>query len=82
MLLNDGLFMYQGQPFSGPEHRVYLLGNPVIWWSCLGAIVSFVLASVVVAFSNKCKSCSSKPRVHSEVQGNIIPLCKFRAFVV
>ncbi|XP_074662346.1 protein O-mannosyl-transferase 2-like [Tubulanus polymorphus] len=38
---------YRGQPFSGEEYRIYLLGNPVIWWcvlilmTCLGLDYSY-----------------------------------------
>ncbi|XP_063908323.1 protein O-mannosyl-transferase 2 isoform X2 [Zophobas morio] len=34
---------YRGQFFSGSSYRVYLLGNPVIWWSNLGFLFVFVV---------------------------------------
>ncbi|XP_046662326.1 protein O-mannosyl-transferase 2-like [Homalodisca vitripennis] len=33
---------YRGQFFSGSSHRIYLLGNPVIWWSNLVFLVLFL----------------------------------------
>ncbi len=35
---------HQGQYFSGNDHRVYLLGNPVIWWGNLVLLAVFLLA--------------------------------------
>ncbi|XP_028396136.1 protein O-mannosyl-transferase 2-like isoform X2 [Dendronephthya gigantea] len=34
---------YRGQVFSGGDERVYLLGNPVIWWLILVTIALFCL---------------------------------------
>ncbi|RUS71376.1 hypothetical protein EGW08_020859, partial [Elysia chlorotica] len=34
---------YRGQMFSGPEHRVYMLGNPILFWSLLGLKIAFLL---------------------------------------
>ncbi|CAH0550291.1 unnamed protein product [Brassicogethes aeneus] len=34
---------YRGQFFSGSTYRIYLLGNPVIWWSNLVFIVIFLI---------------------------------------
>ncbi|KAL8589782.1 hypothetical protein ACOMHN_020785 [Nucella lapillus] len=34
---------YRGQVFSGKEHRVYLLGNPVLFWGCLALKLVFLL---------------------------------------
>ncbi|XP_057652343.1 protein O-mannosyl-transferase 2 [Diorhabda carinulata] len=35
---------YRGQFFSGTQFRIYLLGNPVIWWGNLIFIIIFLLA--------------------------------------
>uniref|UniRef100_A0A6P7H1P1 Protein O-mannosyl-transferase 2 n=1 Tax=Diabrotica virgifera virgifera TaxID=50390 RepID=A0A6P7H1P1_DIAVI len=35
---------YRGQFFSGTQYRIYLLGNPVIWWGNLVFIAVFVIA--------------------------------------
>ncbi|CAB3387653.1 Hypothetical predicted protein [Cloeon dipterum] len=32
---------YKGQFFSGNQYRIYLLGNPVVWWSNLGFLALF-----------------------------------------
>ncbi|CAG9834515.1 unnamed protein product [Diabrotica balteata] len=34
---------YRGQFFSGTQYRIYLLGNPVIWWGNLIFIAVFVI---------------------------------------
>lgn len=34
---------YRGQFFSGSEHRIYLLGNPIIWWGNLIFLGLFLL---------------------------------------
>lgn len=34
---------FQGQFFSGSSYRIYLLGNPVIWWSNLLFLALFVV---------------------------------------
>ncbi|XP_072388033.1 protein O-mannosyl-transferase 2 isoform X2 [Diabrotica undecimpunctata] len=34
---------YRGQFFSGTQYRIYLLGNPVIWWGNLVFIAVFVI---------------------------------------
>lgn len=42
-------FVEQGQFFSGSSYRIYLLGNPVIWWSNLVFLGLFVLVFCVDA---------------------------------
>ncbi|KPU75029.1 uncharacterized protein Dana_GF21197, isoform C [Drosophila ananassae] len=37
------LLAFQGQYFSGSQYRIYLLGNPVIWWSNLIFLGLFVV---------------------------------------
>ncbi|KAI8425360.1 hypothetical protein MSG28_007121 [Choristoneura fumiferana] len=44
---------YRGQFFSGSSHRVYLLGNPVVWWVNLAFLVTFLVVYVVNAVRNK-----------------------------
>ncbi|XP_023311585.1 protein O-mannosyl-transferase 2 [Anoplophora glabripennis] len=34
---------YRGQFFSGSQYRIYLLGNPVIWWNNLVFILVFLI---------------------------------------
>ncbi|ALC48451.1 tw [Drosophila busckii] len=34
---------YRGQFFSGSSYRIYLLGNPIIWWSNLVFLALFVV---------------------------------------
>lgn len=45
--------IHQGQFFSGANHRIYLLGNPVIWWSNLVFLALFVLLYCVDAIKGQ-----------------------------
>lgn len=40
---------FQGQYFSGGNFRIYLLGNPVIWWSNLAFLATFLLMFFIAA---------------------------------
>lgn len=42
-------FLFQGQFFSGGNFRIYLLGNPVIWWSNLVFLAVFLLTYLLAA---------------------------------
>ncbi|XP_011305386.1 protein O-mannosyl-transferase 2 [Fopius arisanus] len=37
---------YRGQFFSGSDHRIYLLGNPIIWWGNIIFLLLFVFIYV------------------------------------
>ncbi|VEN44946.1 unnamed protein product [Callosobruchus maculatus] len=37
---------YRGQFFSGSQYRIYLLGNPVIWWANLVFILTFLVCFI------------------------------------
>ncbi|XP_065371071.1 protein O-mannosyl-transferase 2 [Calliphora vicina] len=38
---------YRGQFFSGSSYRIYLLGNPIIWWSNLVFLILFLIVFFV-----------------------------------
>ncbi|KAJ8674354.1 hypothetical protein QAD02_005616 [Eretmocerus hayati] len=40
---------YRGQFFSGNNQRIYLLGNPIIWWGNIAFLAIFVLVYVNAA---------------------------------
>ena len=40
-------FNYMGQHFSAGNHRVYLLGNPIVFWTNLSLIFYYILALVL-----------------------------------
>ena len=42
-ILTKKFSLLQGQPFCGPDIRVMLLGNPVLWWLNCVAIVYYLL---------------------------------------
>ncbi|KAK3717915.1 hypothetical protein QZH41_008311 [Actinostola sp. cb2023] len=44
---------YRGQVFSGADNRVYLLGNPVIWWFILALAVYFTMMFSFYAIRNQ-----------------------------
>ncbi|TMW46383.1 hypothetical protein DOY81_008535 [Sarcophaga bullata] len=44
---------YRGQFFSGNSYRIYLLGNPVIWWSNLVFLLLFLLVFIVTAIKKR-----------------------------
>lgn len=44
---------FQGQYFSGGNFRIYLLGNPVIWWSNLAFLAAFLLMYFIAAIKQQ-----------------------------
>ncbi len=58
---------FKGQPFSGMDHKVYLLGNPILWWLNLVVLVLFCLLYCWNAV-RKQRGCITDP----EVQGKIV----------
>lgn len=44
---------YRGQFFSGNEQRIYLLGNPLIWWGNLVFLVIFIILYIDAAVREK-----------------------------
>ncbi|GAB6025087.1 hypothetical protein CHUAL_010521 [Chamberlinius hualienensis] len=38
---------YRGQAFSGSQYRIYLLGNPVIWWGNLIFLLIFLSLTLI-----------------------------------
>ncbi|XP_058808986.1 protein O-mannosyl-transferase 2 isoform X2 [Phymastichus coffea] len=44
---------YRGQFFSGSNQRIYLLGNPIIWWGNLLFLVIFALVYINAAVREK-----------------------------
>ncbi|XP_036340181.1 protein O-mannosyl-transferase 2-like isoform X1 [Rhagoletis pomonella] len=44
---------YRGQFFSGSSYRIYLLGNPIIWWSNLFFLFTFLVVSLVAAVKQR-----------------------------
>ncbi|XP_045481761.1 protein O-mannosyl-transferase 2 [Harmonia axyridis] len=44
---------YRGQFFSGSTYRIYLLGNPVIWWSNLIFLLIFVMIFIANAIKTQ-----------------------------
>ncbi|KAL9894158.1 protein O-mannosyl-transferase 2 [Glossina fuscipes fuscipes] len=55
---------YRGQFFSGSVHRIYLLGNPIIWWSNL----IFLFLFLIVFLMNAIKQRRAAGRRHLQLQ--------------
>lgn len=47
---------FRGQIFSGKDHRIYLLGNPIIFWSNLVIVALFIAIYVTYAVRHQRKS--------------------------
>ena len=55
----DFFFLFQGQYFSGNNHRIYLLGNPIIWWTNLVFLAIFFWTLIIDAVRRQRSSSSS-----------------------
>jgi dolichyl-phosphate-mannose--protein O-mannosyl transferase len=44
---------FQGQYFSGGNYRIYLLGNPIVWWSNLAFLAMFLLTYFIAAIKRQ-----------------------------
>ncbi|KAL5008769.1 hypothetical protein ScPMuIL_014350 [Solemya velum] len=44
---------YHGQIFSGKDHKIYLLGNPILFWVALGLKPVFLLLYIIHAVKKK-----------------------------
>lgn len=75
--MNNQIIFFQGQYFSGGIFRIYLLGNPIIWWSNLVFLALFLLTYFIAAIKQqrgydvneelevKGMYCSTFPPIHS-----------------
>ena len=46
-------FYFQGQYFSGGNIRIYLLGNPIVWWSNLVFLAIFLFTYFMAAIKKQ-----------------------------
>lgn len=44
---------YRGQFFSGHQFRIYLLGNPIIWWSNLIILAAYLVLHLYIAVNRQ-----------------------------
>lgn len=51
-IIKKNLFS-QGQYFSGGNYRIYLLGNPIIWWSNLVFLGLFLFTLIIAAIKHQ-----------------------------
>ncbi|KAJ8309086.1 hypothetical protein KUTeg_013960 [Tegillarca granosa] len=63
----------RGQIFSGGEHRIYLLGNPVIFWLALGLMALFLVQYCV--FAVKVQRRLNEAKVWREHKRRIFSAC-------
>ena len=60
------MLWFQGQIFSGKDHRVYLLGNPILFWAALVLKAIFLICYTVHEVKKK-----RKVKVHPALSGEI-----------
>nr|XP_003705238.1 PREDICTED: protein O-mannosyl-transferase 2 isoform X1 [Megachile rotundata]XP_012145078.1 PREDICTED: protein O-mannosyl-transferase 2 isoform X1 [Megachile rotundata]XP_012145079.1 PREDICTED: protein O-mannosyl-transferase 2 isoform X1 [Megachile rotundata] len=53
---------YRGQFFSGNELRIYLLGNPIIWWSNIIFLILFIILYIHACVRQQ-RGCVESPAV-------------------
>ncbi|ESO86133.1 hypothetical protein LOTGIDRAFT_129702 [Lottia gigantea] len=64
---------YRGQIFSGKDYRIYLLGNPVIFWLCLVVMVIFLMMFTV--YSIRCQRGIKIPKVLKAYHNKMFNAC-------
>lgn len=64
------LFLFQGQFFSGSEYRIYLLGNPVIWWSNILFLFVFAILVLFKVIRNRRRPTQIKSEDSNENEEN------------
>lgn len=64
---------FRGQIFSGNNHRIYLLGNPIIFWGCLVAHILFVV--YYLAHAVKVKRGHKENKAWTEHKETIFSAC-------
>ena len=52
-ILSCLFYIKQGQFFSGSPYRIYLLGNPIIWWSNLIFLFIFLIIYLITAIKEE-----------------------------
>ncbi|CAG2215154.1 POMT [Mytilus edulis] len=74
---------YRGQIFSGKDHRIYLLGNPVIFWGCLGLTFVFIIAYAIDTVKSRRGLRNNKywrGNIMLNVLSKVSPHCFFKDF--
>jgi len=69
-------FLYKGQWFSaGEEHRVYLLGTPVIWWGNLLLLAAFICT--LFWYNFKLQRGYQEPKERAEARETTVSACSW-----
>ncbi|RWS06523.1 Protein O-mannosyl-transferase 2-like protein, partial [Dinothrombium tinctorium] len=55
---------YRGQFFSGNQYKIYLLGNPIIWWGNLALLFVYLLIQVIIAIRQQ-RGCKHSARIEN-----------------
>lgn len=58
---------YKGQFFSGNNYRIYLLGNPIIWWGNLVFLAFFLLTYFYMAVRHQRGKLDARGALHSRM---------------
>lgn len=65
---------YRGQFFSGGDYRIYLLGNPIIWWSNLFFLLNFVITFMISSVHRQ-RNNWKRPDVETESEWKLLTAC-------
>lgn len=57
----------RGQFFSGQQYRIYLLGNPIIWWGNLIVLSVYIILQIIIAV-RKQRGCALFPKMEENNQ--------------
>lgn len=56
---------YRGQFFSGNNYKIYLLGNPIIWWMNLALLVIYCFLAMVILVRQR-RGCAELDAIEAE----------------
>ena len=61
------IHIFQGQFFSGNDYKIYLLGNPIIWWLNLLMLFFYPFIVLIIVIRRK-RCCDEIPLIEKENQ--------------
>ena len=61
-------FYFQGQFFSGNDKRIYLLGNPIIWWGNLGFLALFLCLYGAISVREQRGGAKMSPKMQTTLE--------------
>ena len=67
--------VYKGQFFSGKEPKVYMMGNPIIWWLNLATIPLFIAMNIINACRRQRGNYDAEP--YQELTDKLFGACRW-----